>query len=247
VTPRGALLLAAALLVACGGTGGGEPIPASADEVQPASAPPPAAAAQAVPAAPPATPPSPPDAVPTIAALPDPSTFPSTDKGLVNGAFAPELARPDLLGGGAFALSEHVGPTASRSETRVAVVGMVASWCGPCAASLPFLAQMKEQHGDGLAIVLVATDTDLDGRKKEAEKVRAAGLDAVVLDPTEDDLRAWMGARRNVPHFYIVNKVGEVLVQDRGFGSKVRKVMPGQLDYAMRHPEYVARRKPAAR
>jgi hypothetical protein len=44
-----------------------------------------------------------------------------------------------------------------------------------------------------------------------------------------------------VPHFYIINQVGEVLVQDRGFGNKVRKVMPGQINYAIQNPNYVVR------
>ena len=186
-----------------------------------------------------------PGEVPTIEALPDPATYPNTPRGLVNGAFAPDLTRPDLLGGGEYRLAASVGPQADPdSETKVAVVGMVASWCGPCGLSLPFLKQMEETHGGALEVILVATDDTLEGRKKEAEKVRAAGLDAPVLDPGDDDLRAWMGSKRNVPHFYIINKAGEVLVQDRGFGNKVRKVMPKQIDYAMRHPEYVVRRKP---
>jgi len=188
--------------------------------------------------------------VPTIEALPDPKSFPETPIGLVNGDFVPEVALTDLRTGKPFKLSDHVGPTAREGiDTQVALVGMVASWCGPCAASLPMLKQLEEQYEGKLEVVLMATDITPEGRRKEADKVEASGLNAVVLDPTEWDLRAWMGAKRNVPHFYIINKVGEVLVQDRGFGNKVRKVLPKQLTYAMNHPEYVIRkrRKPAAK
>lgn len=179
---------------------------------------------------------------PTITALPAPESIPDTPAGLRNGAWAPELASTDLISGQPFVLSQHVGPTADPEQpTKVAVVGMVASWCGPCAASLPTLKQLEEQHAGALEVVLVATDATKEGRQKEADKVAAAGLNAVVLDPTPEDLQAWMGRKRNVPHFYIVNKVGEVLVQDRGFGSKVKKVLPGQIGYALRHPEYVDR------
>ena len=238
---RGALICAL-LLAACGGEDPSPelavaPVPVA---IAPASVPPASAPKVAVaPAVPVAM-----DA-PTIEALPDPASFPMTPKGLTNGDFAPELARSDLRGGGQFALSQHVGPTAPVGDSsKVVIVGMVASWCGPCAASLPYRRQMKDQHGDSLEVVLVATDVDAEGRAKEAAKVTAAGLDAPVLDPTQDDLRAWMGGKRSVPHFYIVNQVGEVLVQDRGFGNKVRKDLPKQIDYAMRHPEYVQRRKP---
>ncbi|MFT6142734.1 MAG: hypothetical protein ACJARS_000588 [bacterium] len=40
---------------------------------------------------------------------------------------------------------------------------------------------------------------------------------------------------------FIVNQIGEVLVQDRGYGSNVQRVLPRQLGYALDHPEYVDR------
>ena len=228
----GALL--AGLLIGCGG-----------GETPPPPAPPTAAPVAATPtpdpvAAPPALQTAP--AIPTIDALPDPKGFPETAIGLANGDFAPELSLPDLRTGKPWTLSDHVGPQAREGiKTQVVIVGMVASWCGPCAASLPMLKQLQEQYAGTLQVVLVATDVKPEGRRAEADKVVAAGLDAPVLDPTEWDLRAWMGRKRNVPHFYIINKVGEVLVQDRGFGDKVRKVLPKQITYAMTHPEYVVR------
>lgn len=226
----------AALLIGCGGESANKaPEPATPAKVVEAPKPTPTPAPK--PAVEPAD-------IPTIEQLPDPKTFPDTPIGLINGDFVPELALTDLISGKPYKLSDHVGPKAVEGiDTQVAVVGMVASWCGPCAASLPMLKQLEEQYAGKLEIVLVATDVKPEGRRKEADKVQAAGLNAVVLDPTEWDLRAWMGGKRNVPHFYIVNKVGEVLVQDRGFGNKVRKVLPKQITYAMNHPEYVVRKK----
>ena len=71
--------------------------------------------------------------------------------------------------------------------------------------------------------------------------MEAAGLQAPLLDPSPDTMRAWLGQRRNVPHFFIINRAGEVLVQDRGFGKKVKKMLPGQVRYALNHPDYVVR------
>ena len=180
--------------------------------------------------------------VPTIERLPDPAGIGDSAKGLANGAFAPQLDLPDLAGGGRYRFSAHVGPEAT-AATAAAVVGFTASWCGPCKSSYPYLKTMQEQFGDELEVVLVSVDPDQASREKHAAQVRAAGLDAPVLAPGEDTLRAWLGRRRNVPHFYIINKVGEVLVQDRGFGKNVRRVLPKQIGYALRHPEYVVRNK----
>ncbi len=186
--------------------------------------------------------------LPSIEALPDPATIGDSPTGLVNGDFAPELSHRDLLSGRPYRLSDHLGPTASESgRARAAIVGFTASWCGPCRASYPHLKALKEQHGDALEIVLVSTDVDAEGKAKEVQQMRTAGLSVPLLDADDDSLRAWMGRRRNVPHFYILNTIGEVLVQDRGFGKKVKKVLPGQVRYALNHPEYVVRTKRKAR
>ncbi len=189
----------------------------------------------------PVPPPEPGSATPTITALPLAETFDVTPTGLANGDFAPELALPDLVTGEDYRLSDHVGPTAT-SPAKVALVSFSASWCGPCKASLPHFKQLKDQHGDELEIIIVTTDKHKAGQDKELLFVRNAGLEGVpVLLGDEVHANAYMGQKRNIPHFYIINKSGEVLVQDRGYGKKVAAVLPKQLSYAFNHPEYVPR------
>ncbi len=176
----------------------------------------------------------------SIEALPDPKTVPDSPTGRVNGDFAPELALLELQTKKPWRLSAHVGPRASL-PTKVVVLSFSASWCGPCRLSLPFLKQMEDQFGSELEVVIVTMDEDAAGKQKEIDAVRAAGLEAPILEATPEVLTAWLGKRRNIPHLYILNRAGEVMVQDRGFGDKVRKVLPGQIRYAQAHPEYVPR------
>ncbi len=178
----------------------------------------------------------------TIDALPDPATIPDSAKGLVNGDFAPELALFDLMHGESYRLSDHIGPTATAPK-KVAVIGFAASWCGRCKLSYPYLARMQEEFGEDLHVAFVTTDEGEPLMKKEVDLIKQGGLDVPVLKPDDHTLRAWLGRKRNIPHFYIVNQAGEILVQDRGFGDKVKKVLPGQIRYALNHPEYVVRRK----
>tara|TARA_Y100001968_G_scaffold331879_1_gene388072 strand:- start:1441 stop:2271 length:831 start_codon:yes stop_codon:yes gene_type:complete len=177
--------------------------------------------------------------LPVIERLPDPRTIPDSPKGLVNGDFAPELAHRDLVSAQPFALSTLVGPQAAQPRGAV-VVSFTASWCGPCRASLPYLKDMEERYPQ-LDVVLVSLDEDQAGRDKELRQLRASGLQAPLLLPDEDSRRAWLGRKRNIPHLYIINAAGEVLVQDRGFGNKVRRVLPKQIGYAIRNPGYVVR------
>ena len=232
------------LLVACSAS---EPAP-EATEATPAPEPTEAPTEAATPEAAPAATPAPATAegttpaadVPTIDVLPDPVSFPDTPKGLGNGGFTPELAHTDLRTGEAFKLSDWTGPTAAEPVDAL-VVGFTASWCGPCKQSYPFLQKMQEENEGRLKVVLVTVDAAQPAKEKHAEVVAASGLDAPLLDPSVDTLRAWLGQKRNVPHFYVVNKIGEILVQDRGFGNNVKRVLPGQ--FALNHPEYVVRRK----
>ena len=162
-------------------------------------------------------------------------------KGLKNGDYAPELNHLDMRTGERFRLSEWTGPEVSRPAKAV-VVGYTASWCGPCKQSYPYLQKMQEEFGEDLKVVLISTDATAAAKKKHVRLVAKSGLEAPLLDPSPDSLRAWLGQRKNVPHFYIINRAGEVLVQDRGFGKKVKKVLPGQIRYAVKNPDYVVRR-----
>ncbi len=230
---RGVLL--AALLVGCAAQ-------APPVEEEPAAAETPEAVATpaATPAVEPIATPAADGDVPSIAALPDPAGIADSPKGLPNGAWAPELDLLDLASGSTYRLSEHVGPNAT-SNAKVAVVGFAASWCGRCKLSYPYLAKLQKEFGEDLHVVFVTTDSDEPAMQKEVAAVQAGGLQVPVLKPDAHTLRAWLGQKRNVPHFFIVNRAGEVLVQDRGFGKKVEKVLPGQLRYAINHPDWVDR------
>ena len=238
-------LLCLLLLAGCGA---GEPVsdPAPPNPVVEPPPAPPAPAATPPPAVPPApaqTPLVDVGAKPsTISALPDPATIADSGGGRVNGDFAPELDLFDLMHGENYRLSDHVGPTAANPK-KVAVIGFAASWCGRCKLSYPFLVEMQKEFGDDLHVAFVTIDEGEPLMMKEVELLKQAGLDVPVLKPDEHTLRAWLGRKRNIPHFYIINQAGEILVQDRGFGDKVKKVLPGQIRYALNHPEYIVRRK----
>jgi thiol-disulfide isomerase/thioredoxin len=165
--------------------------------------------------------------------------------GLVpNGQFAPDFELPRLdSAGGSFRLSEHVGPVASAVEggPDAALVAFMASWCGICHKSLPTLKELQEEHGERLLIVVVSTDATDEKAGEEAKRVEAAGLKAPVVRGDAATLTAWLGRDRGVPRYFFVNRIGEIIVKDKGFGSKVKPMMPKQARWTLAHPEYVER------
>ena len=94
---------------------------------------------------------------PSTPPLPAPEAVPFAVAGLANGEYAADIVLTDHVSGTPFSLSQHLGPSRTL-PTRAAIVSFSASWCGPCKASLPQLAELKSQHGDDLLVLIVSID-----------------------------------------------------------------------------------------
>ena len=169
----------------------------------------------------------------------DPAKVPLTPKGRKSKEFAPEIALPQLDSPGTWRLSDHVRPGGGGSAD-AAVVMFMASNCGYCKLSLPTMRQMEIEYGDRVAFVIITTDKTEAARKQELSIVRQAGLKTPVLAADEMTKRAWLGASASIPRFFFVNKIGQILVQDRGFGRKVKPLIPKQIRAALDRPHYVS-------
>lgn len=169
---------------------------------------------------------------------PPPAASPT---GLVNGETLPDFELPYADGSGnRWRLHDKVNPEGSGSQQGV-IVSLMASWCGYCKASLPTVLELQQQFGDKIAIVILTVDTDEASAKKEAGIVKDAGLSVPVLWADSATRQALAGTSQSIPRFFFVNKIAEVLVQDRGFGEKVRPMMPKQAQMLLDHPEYMKR------
>ena len=174
------------------------------------------------------------------ARLPTAAETPTHADGLQNGQFAADFELPHVDRPGTWRLSDHLSPGNTGPAT-AGMVGFVASWCGYCQKSLPTLGELTRDFGDDLVLVLLAVDDDADDRAEEARKVRKVGLDVPVLAADRATLAAWLGENERIPRFFVLSRLGQVLVQDRGFGDKVKPLMPKQLRWAMSKTGYVQR------
>lgn len=159
--------------------------------------------------------------------------------GLTNGDILADFTLARVQGEGTWRLYDHVAPDGTGSH-QAALIAFTASWCGPCRASLPTLAELENEHPD-LAIVVLSIDDKETERQIEQKAMDAAGLKAPLLVADQDTQQAILGDSRRIPRFLFLNKVAELMVQDRGFGDKVRPMMPKQANYALSHPTYSPR------
>ncbi|MGQ7847737.1 TlpA family protein disulfide reductase [Granulosicoccus sp. 3-233] len=102
---------------------------------------------------------------------------------------------------------------------RVVYLDFWASWCTPCRASFPFMAEMAESQGDALAIVAV----NVDEQRTDAEAF-LNGYQVpfdVVFDPT-----GLLASRHQVPGMptsYLFDRDGTLIGSHVGFRMKDRE------------------------
>lgn len=151
--------------------------------------------------------------------------------GVQSGQPAPPLALIRLDEPGPWQLHARLDPTGGACPQGF-LVAFLASWCGPCAASLPTLVELERAHPE-LEVVVVVVDTSPAGQAQELSKVQAAGLSGPVLAADPAALAAWTGGSASVPRFVFVDRWGQVVAQDHGFGDEVRPMMPSQARRAL--------------
>jgi len=111
----------------------------------------------------------------------------------------------DLKNSDVFSITEFAG--------KVVYVDFWASWCGPCRASFPFMAELSEQYGDDLVIVAV----NVDEQRKDATDFLAS-FDApfeVVYDPT-GDIASFFEVP-GMPTSYLYDREGNFIERHIGF------------------------------
>ncbi len=112
-------------------------------------------------------------------------------------------------------------PVTEFSDGKVYVVEFWATWCGPCIASMPHLAELQKKYrGRGVQIISVSDETpdevnDLLGKENEqvgktfAEITSAYSL---TTDPDRSVSKAYMEAsgQQGIPTSFIVGKTGQI-------------------------------------
>lgn len=127
------------------------------------------------------------------------------------GAPAPEIALP-MLSGEARTLSDLRG--------QVVILNFWATWCGPCRAEMPALAEIQTQYASRGVIVIGVN------QREDAGSVRAyldsIGVDfPIALDPTGESNRQYRVL--GLPTTYLVDRQG--VIRDAVFGGPMARAL----------------------
>lgn len=113
------------------------------------------------------------------------------------------------------------------------VVAFVASWCGRCKESYPLLEALQKEYGKRLKILLITADTDQEAKNKMVSIVKEKKMTLPLLDPSENLVQLWLGDKKNIPRFFMIDYKGEIRVKDTGFGDKMAKLLPQHIDWLL--------------
>ena len=112
------------------------------------------------------------------------------------------------------------------SESKLTMVNIWATFCGPCIEEMPALAQLNNEFGDDFRIIGMVVDvTDMNGnilpnKKAEAEVIiQATGADYLHLLPSKSLNSAYLSNVQAVPETVFVDENGNQVGQ-RYLGSR---------------------------
>ncbi len=131
-------------------------------------------------------------------------------------------------------------PVRSFEDGKVYVIEFWATWCGPCIASMPHLAELQEKHGDDVTVISVSAEDPetiekfLD-REKDDTTFRAITSGYwLTTDPDQSVSRDYMRAagEGGIPTAFIVGKSGlvEWIGHPMRLDDPIAKILAGEWD-----------------
>ena len=133
-------------------------------------------------------------------------------------------------------------PITAFKAGKVYVVEFWATWCGPCLASMPHLAEIQDRHSGDLTVISVSDEDPetvekfLDREKGDTTFRAITAAYSLTTDPDQSVNKDYMKAagQNGIPTAFIVGKTGEIewIGHPMRIDEPVAKVIAGEWDRA---------------
>jgi thiol-disulfide isomerase/thioredoxin len=131
-------------------------------------------------------------------------------------------------------------PVTAFEKGKVYVVEFWATWCGPCVASMPRLAEIQERFPDDVVIISISSEEPakieefLDRKKGDTTYREITSAYRLATDPDRSVNNDYMRAagQNGIPTAFLVGKTGEIewIGHPMRMDEPVAKVIAGQWD-----------------
>ncbi len=126
---------------------------------------------------------------------------------------APDFTLIDL-DGNSFKLSDFGG--------RVILLDFMATWCGPCRASMPALIALHEEMGEKVVMISIGVDPVYDSEERLREWMNEWGAEWIHARDLADPPLLQLYGVTGIPTYVIVDKNGDIAIRHVGFTSGAR-------------------------
>jgi thiol-disulfide isomerase/thioredoxin len=124
-------------------------------------------------------------------------------------------------------------PSALVKPGKVTYVDFWASWCGPCAKSMPFLDKMNSQlKSKGFEVIGVNLDED---REDADEFLKKHPVKFAMVSNPDGECPSTYGVQA-MPSSYLIDRHGKVRHVQLGFRSGEEKELRGKVDSLLTEP-----------
>ncbi len=126
---------------------------------------------------------------------------------------APDFTLIDL-DGNSFKLSDFGG--------RVILLDFMATWCGPCRASMPSLLALHEEVGEEIVIISIGVDPVYDSEERLREWMNEWGAEWIHARDLADPPLLQLYGVTGIPTYVIVDRNGDIAFKHVGLTSGAR-------------------------
>ncbi len=130
-----------------------------------------------------------------------------------------------------FSWKDSSGKIVHLSDLRgkVVLLDFWATWCGPCKMTIPHVEALYEKYKDK-DVVVIGIDLDTAAHRNDVINfIKTHNMHYLVISDAKGTVASEYGAT-SIPHFFIIDKKGEIAFTKIGYDPNMEKIISDKID-----------------